>query len=152
MPRSRISIEVHSDGVDVSRLRAGVRRVLRGERSAPAAVTIRLSDDEELRRLNRDYRGIDAATDVLSFAFNEGEAFPDEDEVEELGDIAVSVETATLQAVAHGWSLDEEVRHLVVHALLHLCGHHHESGAAALRRVREREERYLGPLDNVHGS
>jgi probable rRNA maturation factor len=153
MPRSRIAIEAHGSGVDIARLRTTVRRVLHAERREPAALSIRLSNDEELRRLNREYRSIDAPTDVLSFALAEGETFPLEEEaLEELGDIAVSLETAMRQAAEHGWSLDDEVRHLVVHALLHLCGHDHESGADALSAMREREERYLGPLENVHHS
>jgi probable rRNA maturation factor len=151
MAGSRVSIEVHGSDVDVSRLRTTVRRVLRKERAEPAALTIRLTNDEELRRLNREYRGLDEPTDVLSFALGEGDPFPAEvGAVEELGDIAVSLDFAARQARDHGWTLDDEVAHLVVHALLHLCGHDHESGADALRAMRAREEHYLGPLGNVH--
>lgn len=154
MPKSRIIVEApRGHGLDLPALRAVVRRVLQAERDSPASVTIRLSDDADLHRLNREYRGRDEPTDVLSFALTESDAFPgDEDEPLELGDIAVSLETAGRQSVAHNWSLDEEVRHLVVHALLHLCGHDHEASGDALRAMLEREEGYLGPLSNVHGA
>ena len=154
MPRSRVTIEASGGaGIDTGRLRRLALSVLRQEQPGAVALTIRLTDDAELQRLNAEYRGVDAPTDVLSFAAREGPAFPGEAEApEELGDIAISLESAARQASGHGWSLEEEVAHLVVHALLHLCGHDHEADPEALAALRLREERYLGPLPNVHAN
>lgn len=87
----------------------------------PAEVTVLITSNEAIRSLNRDYRGIDKATDVLSF--------PRGDEIEGaegyLGDIAISVQFANNQVVASGHSLEEELQLLSVHATLHLLGYDH---------------------------
>lgn len=96
-------------------------------RPAPE-VGLMLTDDEGIRVLNRDYRGVDASTDVLSFALLEAEdnevVFAHEDHM--LGDIIISVETAANQAAVHGNSMAQEMVFLAVHALLHLLGYDHE--------------------------
>jgi probable rRNA maturation factor len=105
---------------------------LRGE------VDVLLTGDRELRRLNRDFRGKDKATDVLSF--------PAAAELsgEYAGDLAISLDTAQRQADEHGHSLRDEVRVLVLHGLLHLAGMDHEvdkgemAGREAELRVRLR--------------
>ena len=90
-------------------------------------VGLLLTDDEGIRVLNRDYRGVDAPTDVLSFALLEAAA----DEVvyahekHMLGDVIISVQTAVRQADAGGHSLAWEMACLGVHALLHLYGYDH---------------------------
>lgn len=84
----------------------------------PAEVTILLSDDGALRRLNSQYRGLDRPTDVLSFAF--GGAIPGQGEY--LGDVAISVPAARRQAAEAGHSLTAELQLLTVHAVLHLLG------------------------------
>lgn len=90
--------------------------------SAAGDLSVMLSDDEQLQQLNRDYLGIDAATDVLSFPASEtnpesGERY--------LGDILVSVPRASQQAAAAGHPLEAEVQLLVVHGVLHLLGYDH---------------------------
>jgi probable rRNA maturation factor len=89
-------------------------------------VEILLAGDATLRRLNREYRGKDKATDVLSFSAPEG--FGDG----HAGDLAVSLQTAQKQADRHGHSLDVEVRVLVLHGLLHLAGMDHEVDAGEM--------------------
>jgi probable rRNA maturation factor len=91
-------------------------------------VDITIVDDEEIHQLNRDYRGVDRPTDVLSFALDED----DEDEPELLegqlhllGDIIISAETATRQAEEFGHGLEREIVYLAVHGLLHLLGYDH---------------------------
>ena len=86
------------------------------------AFTVLLTDDERLRQLNRDFRGYDQATDVLSFPAGESH-FPDE--APYLGDIAIAVPQAQRQAAAGGHALLAELQLLVVHGVLHLCGHDH---------------------------
>ncbi len=90
-------------------------------------VTIVLTGDAHIRRLNRDYRGTDEATDVLSFEIGEGARAG-----EPFGDVVISLETAARQARRYRATKAHEVLRLVVHGALHLCGHdHHERRAAA---------------------
>ena len=85
-------------------------------------MTIVLTDDAQLHELNREFLGVDAPTDVLSFPSSETDP---ETGVPYLGDILVSIPRATLQAQAAGHPLEAEVQLLVVHGTLHLLGHDH---------------------------
>lgn len=108
-------------------------RLLRLNGTAGAGVTLLLTGDSEVRRLNRRFRRRDRATDVL--------AFPSGGEIEpgrpHLGEIAVSVERAERQARQAGWSLREETALLVTHGCLHLLGYDHEADDGAMRRLEE---------------
>lgn len=94
-----------------------------------------LTDDAELRRLNREFLHKDYATDVLSFPMAEGER---------LGEMAISVDRAHLQAVEYGHGVDEEVRILMLHGLLHLMGMDHESDRGKMRRTERTWRQRLG--------
>ena len=85
-------------------------------------LTIVLTDDKKLRELNRDYLGIDAPTDVLSFPASESDP---ETGARYLGDILISIPRAAGQAKAAGHDLAGEVQLLVVHGVLHLLGYDH---------------------------
>ncbi len=98
-----------------------------------------LCDDAFIHPLNQQYRGIDKPTDVLSFAMGEGEEVFEQDPT--LGDVIISVETAQRQADARGHSLEQELRVLLVHGILHLLGYDHEEDAEA--ELMEAEERRL---------
>jgi probable rRNA maturation factor len=152
MPGYRVGIEFEADpgDLDSGAIEALVERVLVAE-SVPveSAVGILFTTDEGIRHYNREFRQIDAPTDVLSFELNVDDDFA-KDDADELGDIVISLEAARRQAVEHEWSLQEEVAHLAVHATLHLCGHDHEESAVAEVAMRAREEEFLGPLGNVH--
>lgn len=89
----------------------------------PSELSILLTDDEEMHQLNKEYRGIDRPTDVLSFSQMEGEEFVSEGDLIQLGDIVISVETAQRQADARGKSLEQELELLVAHGVLHLLGY-----------------------------
>ncbi len=89
-------------------------------------LTIVLTDDEQLRRLNRDYLGVDAPTDVLSFPASEPD--PETGSIY-LGDILISLPRAEEQARLAGHSVEDEVRLLVVHGVLHLLGFDHATDA-----------------------
>lgn len=119
--------------------------MLREEQIADGtAATLLLAGDELLRELNREHRGSDEPTDVLSFPAAEGEAFPGEpDEAPYLGDIAVSVPMVRRQAVAASMAPGEELRHVVLHGLLHLLGYDHETPEDDAQ-MRAREEAVLG--------
>lgn len=135
-----IAILWKKNPVDRVRLARLVRLVLAGEGRRGARVGIVLTDNEELRRLNAAYRGRDMVTDVLSFP---AEATDSEDG-RYLGDIAISLERAGEQAPRFGNGFPAEVDRLLVHGLLHLCGHDHHSPADG-RRMKARERAYLDP-------
>ena len=120
-----------------ARLRAALRRLGR----VRSQVTLLLTGDAEIRALNRRYRKLDRATDVLSFHQQElrGETDPAGDGVF-LGDIVISVETALRRA--SGRRLPGELARIVVHGLCHLFGHDHHRPAQA-RAMRKLENRLL---------
>jgi probable rRNA maturation factor len=129
-----------AEPADESRLTLVVEKVLELEDfGKPAEISIVLTGDEEMRLLNRDYRGKDCPTDVLSFCQLEGEPFaPSADGVVELGDVVISVDTARRQALEHAHSLQDEIDLLTVHAVLHLLGYDHEDDdEAAVIQLRE---------------
>lgn len=88
----------------------------------PAQLTLLLTDDKQIRQLNRDFRQVDAATDVLSFP--DGDT-PSGMSMPYLGDIAISVPYATHQAAQASHDLLDELQLLAVHGTLHLLGHDH---------------------------
>ena len=105
-------------------------------------LSITLTDDKNIHALNKKYRGIDRATDVLSFAFRES----DEPEVigadfEILGDVIISLERAKVQAEEFGHSFLREVIFLEVHGLLHLLGYDHIADDE--RQEMEAEQRFI---------
>ena len=79
-------------------------------------------DDEEIQRINREYRKIDKVTDVISFALCDE---PDNQMTDELGDIFIDLDQAFRQAKDYGHSITREVAFLAVHGYLHLCGYDH---------------------------
>ncbi|MCB0336262.1 MAG: rRNA maturation RNase YbeY [Bdellovibrionales bacterium] len=89
-----------------------------------AELSIVLTNDQEIQELNRDYRGKDKATDVLSFSMFEGEGG---EFAESLGDVVISEEYAARQAEDLGFSFPEEMLRLLIHGILHLCGFEHEN-------------------------
>ncbi len=112
---------------------------------AGAEVSILLADDETLRRLNRDYRGKDRATNVLAFPNMAPGSAPPPDTALALGDLALAWETLRREAAAQGKPLAAHFSHLVVHGTLHLLGHDHESEAEA-RVMEDLERGILGSL------
>ncbi|WP_207857163.1 rRNA maturation RNase YbeY [Lucifera butyrica] len=115
-------------------------------------VSVILVDDEYIKELNAAYRGKDMATDVLSFALNEGEEPEIIDGPQEtlLGDIVISIETARRQSEEYGHSLERELAYLTVHGMLHLLGYDHEEEAAK-EEMRTEEEHVLSSLGLVRG-
>jgi len=127
-------------GVDLTALERLAVHALEHERvPAPAELSVLLAGDALVHELNRDYRGTDAPTDVLSFAQEEGEAFAAADGApRHLGDVVISLDTARRQAADAGVAFAAEVSHLLVHGVLHLLGYDHERpDDEALMRARE---------------
>ena len=86
-------------------------------------LSVLLTNDRKIRTLNKQYRGQDRATDVLSFSQNEEENKPNSSL---MGDVVISTETAKRQAAEHGLTLEEEIVLLLIHGILHLLGFDHE--------------------------
>ena len=115
-------------GVSAVTLRRRAEKMLRHLGLDAVELSVALVDDPAIHALNLEYRHKDKPTDVLSFGQREGEApLLPEGAPELLGDIVISIETATRQADARGATLDAELIHLAVHGLAHLCGYDHAS-------------------------
>jgi probable rRNA maturation factor len=107
-----------------------------------AGVTIAFVSDRVMRELNRRWRGKEGTTDVLSFPAGQDEF--EKAEGLTLGDVVISVEQAARQAAEHGLEFDEEVSQLILHGLLHLCGHDHETDNGEMNALELRLRRRLG--------
>ena len=144
-----VDIDVKVPGLDPAGLRADAHWLLRRLDLEASELSLVVCDDAFIRPLNRDYRGKDAPTDVLSFAMQEGEAVRDDDPV--LGDLVISAETAARQAAEQGHDLDAELRVLLVHGLLHLLGYDHEVDETEAAEMRTAEAKLLAELGGVAG-
>jgi probable rRNA maturation factor len=131
--------DVRRSGVDGRALVATARRLLAAVGEGRSALSLSLVNDETIRSLNREYRGHDRPTDVLSFPLEHAPQATIPEPL--LGDVVISVETARRQAADYDAPLQREIYRLLIHGLLHLKGHDHV--AASERRVMEREERRL---------
>ena len=131
------------------------------EMNVPYQISLLFVDNEEIREINRDTRGMDKATDVLSFPMLEypkdkvfkdvykdtkfNEIYLDGDELV-LGDMVLSLERAKEQSIEYNHSFNREVCYIVVHSILHLLGYDHMEDEEK-KRMREREEEILGNLN-----
>jgi probable rRNA maturation factor len=100
-----------------------------------SSATIAFVSDKNIRSLNQQFRNVDRPTDVLSFPAGEET---------NLGDIAVSVETAAAQAKENGLTFEGEVAQLILHGLLHLAGYDHETDNGEMNRLELRLRKKLG--------
>jgi probable rRNA maturation factor len=107
-----------------------LRRWVQAALFAPAQLTLRFVDADEGRTLNRDYRSKDYATNVLTFAYNEGEVLPADDEPTQ-ADIILCTDVLQREAAAQNKSLEAHTAHLVVHGVLHAQGYDHETDEEA---------------------
>ena len=127
-------------------LRADADRLMRAAGLDECELSLTLTSDRAMRRLNRDFRGIDTATDVLSFSQIEqaGSAPPNPRSVRNspglpVGDVVISIDTALRQAREYRVSPSSRLRRLLVHGFLHLIGYDHERSASDARRMFARE-------------
>ncbi|MBM3133726.1 MAG: rRNA maturation RNase YbeY [Chloroflexi bacterium] len=141
--------------IDEGQLRRLVETALRATGlSGTVELSLTLSDDAEVQRLNREFRGVDAPTDVLSFPlfshvgqggilpYEEPPFVPPPDGILHLGDVVLSYPRAVAQAAEYGHSVQRELGYLTVHGVLHLLGYDHEAEADK-ERMRAREEAIL---------
>ena len=110
-------------------------RALEAIGNSGSSATVAFVSDKSIRKLNQQFRGVDKATDVLSFPAEE----PDN-----LGDVAISVETAAMQAKENSLSFDDEIAQLILHGLLHLSGYDHETDNGEMNKLELRLRRKLG--------
>lgn len=137
----------------LERLQEGLQAVARlNGLDEEAEVDVTIVDDYEIHTLNREYRGIDKPTDVLSFALDEDADDSDEPELlggpeEHLyGDIIISAETALRQAEEYGHGLEREMTYLAVHGMFHLLGYDHMTDAEKAE-MRAKEEEALRAIN-----
>ena len=129
----------NTDGVPSRpQFRAWARAALNADGMRGGQITLRLVDAEEGQSLNRDYRGKDYATNVLSF--------PYEIEPVVIGDLAICHPVVAREAAEQGKTLEAHYAHLVVHGVLHLQGYDHETGEADAARMEDKEREILASL------
>ncbi len=106
-----------------------------------------LTDNEYIQSINSGYRGKDTPTDVISFAYRD-DPFPVIDNpMEELGDVFVSLEKASEQAIEYDVSLADELKRLIIHGVLHLLGYDHEVSAEDEKKMNFLEEKIFGAVN-----
>jgi len=126
---------VRGSGIDARALKSAAARLLAVSGEAHASLSLTLVNDSVIRKLNREHRGKDRATDVLSFPLldpNERRTHTDPGPERMLGDVVISLETARRQAADYDAGMQDEVYRLLIHGVAHVLGHDHE-------RPQERE-------------
>jgi len=127
------------------RLRPWLTRLVAALAPKAESLGVRFVGDREMRRTNRQFRGMDKATDVLSFPGDAGEEGP-------LGDILISVPTARRQAGEAGHGVDRELKVLLLHGVLHCLGHDHETDGGEMERLERRLRRtWIPEGEEKHG-
>ncbi len=158
MPKWQVDIKIKKrfkQCVNRPRLKSLIHVVLSSEKApSPAEVSLVVTDDEDVHRLNKRYRGKDRTTDVLAFALREekpasssnmnaGHAFVlPQDGIHRLGEVVISYPQAERQAGENNNSVEDEITILIVHGLLHLLGYDHIK-TTERTRMRLREQRIL---------
>jgi probable rRNA maturation factor len=127
--------DVRRSGVDARALKATMKALLAAVGERDSAISVTLVNDAAIQEINREQRGKDKPTDVLSFPL-EPEPFAQE---RLLGDIVISIDTAKRQASEYDAPLQRELYRLLIHGLLHVMGHDHmETGERAKMEGEER--------------
>ena len=130
--------------VDGKALAALARAVLDRIENNAATLTLSFIRDWQMRQLNRDYRGIDKPTDVLSFAYHESaDGFALDETDPHLGDVVISVETAQRYAAEQGLTFERELAWLVIHGTLHVAGYDHEADNGEMHRLEKKLRKQL---------
>ncbi|WP_129630936.1 rRNA maturation RNase YbeY [Candidatus Oscillochloris fontis] len=139
--------------LDLDLVEQAILAVLAAEAQA-LEVGVLITDDAHIHTLNRDYRGVDAPTDVLSFADDGPPAsfVVAGDGPRYLGDIAISYQRVLAQAAEYGHSPARELVYLAVHGTLHLLGYDHERGPEDAATMRLREEAIMAELGLLRGA
>ncbi len=135
-----LSNATRNTGLNFAAIERTVTALLTAIDEAGSSISVSFVRDPKIRALNREFRGFDRPTDVLSFPLVEpGDAYAGAERL--LGDIVISVDTAKRQAADYDAPIDREVSRLLIHGVLHLLGHDHV--VPGERAVMEAEERRL---------
>lgn len=119
----------------------------------PCIISVMLTDDEGIHAVNREFRGVDRATDVLSFPLNELTAGEFDESICEhdpktnavmLGDMMISLERCQAQGTEFGHGFEREICYLTVHSVLHLLGYDHVDEGEMKAQMRAREKEIMG--------
>lgn len=149
----KVKVIITNDQTDV-KIPSGIRMLVRRcctaalvleEFPQDAEISVRFVDDAEIQKLNKKYRGVDSATDVLSFPLGQDGAYDKNPETGSLmlGDIVISIPRAVEQADRFEHSFQREIAFLTVHSMLHLLGYDHSGEGLEQVRMREKEEAVL---------
>lgn len=135
-------------------IKQAAKRALDAERvNINCIISVMLTDDEGIRQVNAEFRGIDRATDVLSFPLNEltpGQFDPEDCEMNLdtgavlLGDMMISLPRCEEQGAELGHGFDREIQYLTVHSVLHLLGYDHVDEGPMKAQMRAREKAIMG--------
>ena len=145
----------HRNAASLIRKAAG--RALTAENvQVPCLISVMLTDEEGIHRVNREFRGVDRETDVLSFPLNEltpGAFDPETCERDwetgavMLGDMMISIPACEKQGEEFGHGFEREIQYLTVHSVLHLLGYDHVDEGEQKRQMRAREKVIMGDRD-----
>ena len=138
-------------------IRKAAEKALAAEKiEVPCLVSVMLTDAEGIHRVNREFRGVDRETDVLSFPLNEltpGAFDPEQCEQDwdtgavMRGDMMISIPACEKQGEEFGHGFDREIQYLTVHSVLHLLGYDHVDEGEQKRQMRAREKAIMGDAD-----
>ena len=137
LPELRLAVQ-YPGGKHGAPTRPQLRRWVRASCAGPAELTVRFVGSEEGRRLNRDYRGRDCATNVLSFPYAADPCLS--------GDLVLCLPVVEREARDQGKSPEAHFAHLIVHGMLHLQGYDHETGEDGAERMEAVERNILKGL------
>ncbi len=138
LPELNLSIQYPGGKTGVP-TRPEIRRWIRASCDRPAEIAVRLVDAAEGRDLNRDYRGKDYATNVLSFIYGQEEVVQ--------GDLVLCIPVVAAEAREQGKALMQHYAHMIVHGMLHLQGYDHETSRRDAKKMESLEREILAALD-----
>ena len=115
-------------------LKKYIEKVIREERKVPGDLNFILTNDDKIKRINREFMGRNYTTDVIAFNYNEGKTIN--------GELYVSLETVFKNSKIYGVSFRKEVIRVIIHGVLHLCGYNDKELSESIA-MKEKEEEYL---------
>jgi probable rRNA maturation factor len=135
--------------IDLNRIRKSLKTLLKELHCSDREIGILFVDDKQIQKLNNDYLNRNCPTNVISFSMTEGEFGNINPQI--LGDIVISVETASRDASTGQIDLIDELDFLLIHGFLHLLGYNHENASAEkIREMNIREQELFFLLRNYH--
>lgn len=146
-----VEIEGYEELTNEEKLKEYIEKIVNDEYEPekPVYISLYITDNESIQVINREYRGKDSPTDVISFAYHETEGF-DVGPYDTLGDIVISLERVEEQSKDYGHSLEREFFYVLTHGILHLLGYDHIEEEDK-KEMRVREEEILNKFGYIRG-